>query len=241
MLIQPPKNCPSCDSLLHIEKDQLFCRNSECPAKQSKIVENFAKKIKLKGLGPKAIEKLSLASILDIYIIGLSKIENSLGQTLAKKLYLEIEKSKKISLNTLLPALNIRLIGESASEKICSVITHVTDISEETCKLAGLGPLATKNLLGYFETNDEWKYLPFSWKAEKPKIYSKTVCISGRLKSFKTKALATVALEEAGYKVSTTLNKTVDILINESDVESSKTVKATEMGIKIVNNLTQLL
>ena len=67
------------------------------------------------------------------------------------------------------------------------------------------------------------------------------VCISGKLKSFKTKAQASQALEQNGYTVKSSVTKDVTILINESGVESQKTQKARESGITIVENLLDFL
>ena len=67
------------------------------------------------------------------------------------------------------------------------------------------------------------------------------VCISGKLKSFKTKAQATEALEQHGYTVKSSVTKDVTILVNESGVESQKTTKARESGVTIVENLLDFL
>jgi NAD-dependent DNA ligase len=64
-----------------------------------------------------------------------------------------------------------------------------------------------------------------------------TVCISGKLNSYKTKAEATKVLEDLGYTVKSSLTKDVQILINESGIESSKTQKARESGVQIIENL----
>jgi NAD-dependent DNA ligase len=61
------------------------------------------------------------------------------------------------------------------------------------------------------------------------------------LKSFKTKADATKALNDAGYEVKSSLTKQVTILVNESGVESSKTTQARESGVTIVTNLLEFL
>jgi DNA ligase (NAD+) len=55
--IVPPTNCPACNSDLELVNDQLFCRNSLCPAQSAKKLEHFARTIKIKGLGPSTIEK----------------------------------------------------------------------------------------------------------------------------------------------------------------------------------------
>jgi NAD-dependent DNA ligase len=68
-----------------------------------------------------------------------------------------------------------------------------------------------------------------------------TVCISGRLKSFKSKADATNALNAAGYEVKTSLTKQVDFLINEGGAESAKTRQARDTGVTIVTDLRSFL
>ena len=69
MKVKILKNCPSCNSDLIRIKDQLFCKNKTCPAINYKQVINYAKVLKIKGLGEKTIEKLSLKSISDIYYL----------------------------------------------------------------------------------------------------------------------------------------------------------------------------
>ena len=61
-----PTHCPACNSELDTVKDQLFCRNPNCPAQSSKKVEHFAKTLKIKGLGAVTIEKLDLQDYHDI-------------------------------------------------------------------------------------------------------------------------------------------------------------------------------
>ena len=67
------------------------------------------------------------------------------------------------------------------------------------------------------------------------------VCISGKLKSFKTKAEATEVLTQKGYAVKSSVTKDVTHLVNESGVESTKTRKARDSGIIIIENLKELI
>ena len=86
--------------------------------------------------------------------------------------------------------------------------------------------------------------LPFDFSFEKEdrtRVLQGTVCISGRLKSFTTKADATAALVRKGYVVKSTITKDVTILVNESGIESAKTKQAQEKGIQIVTNLLKFL
>ena len=158
-------------------------------------------------------------------------------------MFLEIENSKKAPLNILLAAFSIRLIGKTASEKLSAVCESIRDINEDSCAEAGLGPKATESLLYWIKEEYPLLDLPHSFAFDKPvsRTSGGVVCISGKLKSFKTKAQASQALEQNGYTVKSSVTKDVTILINESGVESQKTQKARESGITIVENLLDFL
>jgi len=245
--IIPPTNCPSCNEVLVWEKDQLFCHNTKCSGKTSKKIEHFASTLKIKGLGPRTVEKLKLIDYFDLYEMPLeTMIEALQSEKLGVKLYRETQASKNVDLVQLLPAFSIKLIGRSASAKLCAVINHIDDITEDTCSQAGLGPAATQNLLDWFyeEYTNGLDRLPFSWKTkEKPKaeVIQGIVCISGKLKSYKTKAAATEVLEKMGYLVKSSLTKDVNILVNESGIESAKTRAAQDRGVKIITNLKEII
>jgi NAD-dependent DNA ligase len=237
MIIEPPNVCPSCESKLAIENNILYCRNNLCPAQGQKLVENFAKNMKILGLGPASIKKLDFTSIYDIYDCSQEYIVDRLGEALGCKLYKNIENSKGASLNQVLPSLGIPLIGKTAAEKICSVAAHISDITPELAT-STLGPVAASNLISWLEM-EAWETLPFSFASEKVKS-GRTVCITGKLKSFKTKSEAAKYLEGKGYKVVDSITKTTEILVNESGIESEKTKKASANGTLIVNNILEL-
>ena len=241
--ITAPDKCPSCGHILEWENQLLYCRNTLCGDQSSKKIEHFAKTLKIKGLGPAAITSLALESINDIYAISEYEIVNLLGsQKLGEKLFTEIENSIKAPLNILLAAFSIRLIGKTASEKLSAVCESIHDINEDSCAKAGLGPKATESLLEWIDEEYPLLDIPHSFAFESPKIRTGgVVCISGKLKSFGTKAQATEALEQHGYTVKSSVTKDVTILVNESGVESQKTTKARESGVTIVENLLDFL
>ena len=246
--ILPPTNCPACGSTLEWEKDQLFCKYTNCGGRSHKIVEHFAKTLKIKGLGPRTIEKLEISSIYDLYQIPLEMMIDALNsEKLAVKLHREIKNSKNTDLVDLLPAFSIKLIGRTASAKICSIIRNIDDINEDSCKEAGLGPKATDNLLNWLieDFTNGYDRLPFRWQ-QLTRIETKSqdkgvVCISGKLKSYSTKAAATKVLEKQGYLVKSSLTKDVNILVNESGIQSAKTRTAQERGVIIITNLKSFL
>jgi DNA ligase (NAD+) len=247
-IITPPTNCPICESVLEWEKDQIFCFNTNCSGKTSKRMEHFAKTLKVKGLGPRTIEKLRIGNLYDLYEMNLDLMIDLLqSEKLAVKLHREIQASKKVDLVDLLPAFSIKLIGTTASQKVCEKIDSLLELNEKVCSEAGLGPKATEYLLDWYydEFTDGYDRLPFSWKTTVQKRTvtetKGTVCITGKLKSYPTKAAANNVLEKMGYLVKNSLTKDVTILVNESGVESAKTQAARERGVQIITNLKTIL
>lgn len=247
MKIKIPTHCPCCDYPLELVNDQLFCRNQACSAQLDKKLEHFCKTLSIKGMGAKTIEKLNLADITELYYLELDEIIESLGsEKVAVKLLDEINRSRSADLATLLPAFSIPLFGSTASTKLCQVVKSVDEISAETCKQAGLGEKVTNNLLSWLETDfkEMKEFLPFSFAVSNKPVANadgKTVCITGKLASFKTKAEAYKALELAGFKVVESVTKTTDYLVDEDNKGSSKRIKADSLGITIIQNLSQFL
>ena len=218
----------------------------KCGEKSLKLIEHFAKTLKIKGLGPATIRKLNIVSLEELYELTVEQASVALSSDrLAVKLLDELQRSRSAPLNVLLPAFSIPLIGKSAAEKLSKVCKDIEEIDYDLCRKAGLGDKASSNLTSWIE--DEFYYvslLPFSFKFDSPRavIESKgTVCISGKLSSFKTKAEANAKLQELGYVTKTSLTKDVTILVNESGVESAKTKKARESGVEIITNLLDFI
>ena len=246
MQIELPEFCPSCHSSLALVNDILYCRNSDCDSMSRKRVEHFATTLKIKGLGPAAIEKLELTSILEVYNISLEEITDKLGsEKLAVKLFDEIEQSKAKKLNDVLPALGIPLIGKTATDKLSTVCSDIESITEQTCSEAGLGPKATENLINWLEEYDWYLFLPHDLVFAKTSINSTSnrgvICITGKLNSFKTKSEAQVELEKLGFVVKSSLTKDVTILVNESGKVTAKTQKAIDSGITPVYDLHKFI
>lgn len=248
MKIEIPTQCPCCDATLELVNDQLFCRNKACPAQLNKKIEHFTKTLGIKGFGPKTVEKLNLQDIPEIFALDIDEVTEALSsEKMAAKLLDEIEAAKAAKLDKILAAFSIPLIGNTASTKICAVIDSIDDITAEKCKEAGLGDKATANLIGWLETEfqEVREFLPFDFKTSgKPAINTdngKSICITGKLASYKTKAEAYAALLAAGYKVVETVNRQTDYLVDEGDKGSAKRKKAEELGIPLITNLIDFL
>lgn len=249
MKIEIPTTCPCCEYKLELVNDQLFCRNTACGAQLGKKVEHFCKTLGIKGMGPKSVEKLNLQDLTELFYLDQDSVAEALGsERTAIKLLDEIERAKTADLATVLASFSIPLVGATASQKICSVVDHIDQISYDTCKAAGLGDKVTENLIGWLQTDfpDLQEFLPFSFKSNRNSISSsnsnnKTVCITGKLSSYKNKAEAYKALEAAGYKAVESITKTTDYLVDEEDKASTKRKKAESLGIQIITNLNTFL
>ncbi len=248
MKIQIPTQCPCCDSPLEIVNEQLFCRNTACPAQLNKKVEHFTKTLGIKGFGPKTVEKLELTDLTEIFYLELDDLTEALGsEKTAAKLLDEIEAAKAAKLEKILPAFSIPLFGNTASTKLCGVISHIDEITAEKCKEAGLGDKVTANLISWLETEfqEVREFLPFDFQTSGKQAISadngKSICITGKLASYKNKAEAYAALIAAGYKVVESVNRQTDYLVDEGDKGSAKRKKAEELSIPIITNLIDFL
>jgi DNA ligase (NAD+) len=245
MKIVIPTCCPVCEYKLELVNDQLFCRNTVCPAQTAGKLAHFAKTLKIKGLGPSTIEKLKLEDITELYYLDPQLVSEAIGEKLAVKLLAEIEKSKTSDLASVIASFSIPLIGDTAGRKIATVISHIEELSFEKCKEAGLGDKAAQNLLNWFNTEylEIAEFLPFSFESNKSQNTESKgiVCITGKLTSYKKKEEAHEALRAAGYSISDNLTKTCNFLVNESNKASSKTDTAEKYGIPIITDISYLL
>lgn len=246
-MIEFPTTCGSCGATLVLINEQLYCKNKSCEAQTQKKLEHFSKTMKIKGMGPKTLEKLNFEAPIDFYTSSVYHFIDTLGEKIGRKLFKEINDSKYTSFATALSAFSIPLIGGSAAEKLALVINRFEDISEDSCKKAGLGEKATANLLSWLLLR-EFEGLPFifgimsSTEVTSPPLCNKNlvVCITGKLKDYANRESAQKYLESLGFKCTNSITKSTDVLICEEEKQSSKRAKAEELNIEILT-INQLI
>lgn len=234
-MIEIPTMCPSCGSKLVFVNDQLFCQSKDCPAQTLKRIQHYCKVMKIKGMGEKTLEKLDFEEIHDLYEFSVYYYVDMLGETMGRKLHKEVHDSLNVPLNVSLAAFSIPLVGETASKKLGAVCKVFEDISEETCKKAGLGEKATANLINWIKSQ-EIVGLPISKTFETTSnttSNSLVVCITGKLNNFKNRTDAGKYLESLGFTVVDSVTKNTNILIDEEGRPSSKREKAEKLNITI--------
>ncbi|MCP3899140.1 MAG: hypothetical protein GY707_05335 [Desulfobacteraceae bacterium] len=229
-MISIPAECPSCNSRLQRVKDQLFCRSKLCPTQRSKVVENYAKKVKIKGLGPAAINKLDITTIGEIYELDRDYLEEVIGKN-GLKIYTEIQNKKSIELALFLGSASIPLMGHTTAKKIT---TTIDDITRESLAKDGIGNKASESLLKWLSENDIPAGVTFTQsEITEPSIASFTVCVSGRTPGF-TKATLAEYLKKYNVKVVSSVTKDIDYLISEEKT-SAKAQKALKLNKPILS------
>jgi len=240
-MLNIPSNCPVCESELERVNDQLFCRNDACDAKSSKRVQHFVKTMKIKGLGPATIEKLDLERINDLYELSLDGMITQLGEKVGTKLFNEIAQSKTIPLATFIQAFGIPLIGNSATTKLAKHTDSLWNIDGTVCANAGLGKVATANLLQWINNNRiNYSDLPITPVVEsKEEVVTEElfkVVITGKLNDYSSRNKAKDFLDTNGVTVMSGVSSKVNYLICDlEDSSSSSHTKAEKLNIPIIS------
>ena len=245
--IIPPTECPCCNSKLVLINDQLFCQASDCSAKGYKQVEHYLKSLKIKGFGPKTVEKLELRTIPEIYTLTESFLKDTLGDTMGAKLFNSLEASFTPPSSAFFAAFSIPLLGKTASAKLALYADNFDEITPEVCESAGLGNKLTSNLLEWIENvwyGDQYFRLmdtvsPQSEKAAPASSSNKelniTVVITGKLNDFKNRTDAASHLTSLGFTVKSSVSKLTNYLVSEEGRSSSSVKKAESLNIPIVS------
>lgn len=238
MKVQIPNECPSCASELNRLNDQLFCENDLCDAKVEKQAEKLAKALKIKGLGPKTIGLLQPNHFHEFLTTPLDVWQALLGEKTANKVYDEIQKAiESATMAQVIEGLPVKGIGSVSANKLASVVNNIDLIDYEICKKAGLGDVQTSSLLEWLEYSDPfWDIFEFKQQTVNTdrQTDGQTVCITGKLKDYKTKADAEKVLVALGYRMVDSVTKATNFLVDESGKQSTKYSKAVSLQIPIV-------
>lgn len=248
-MIQIPNKCPSCGEPLEMTETELFCRNTEdCPAQNTKRLENFTKVMKIKGLGEKSIEKLfehGFTSIPQLYEITLDELVEILGLANGSKIYAEIDASRTQKLELFIQALGIKSIALSSSKIIANKIKTLEGFNSKELLtdsfIKELGQVKHNNLLAFLDSSLFDKVLNLDLSLQSPAEtvtpaeIRGCVCITGKLNDFPNRKAAEEYLLGLGWESKTSVTSAVTHLICEDDSKksSSSYKKALDRGIPI--------
>ena len=252
--------CPICHTKL-IRKDteaDYFCPNTECDARNIENLIHYAERdaMNIEGLGESVIEDLYnegfLKSITDIY--HLEKYEKELlllegyGIKKINNLKEAIIRSKDNSLERLLFGLGIRQVGNKTAKLLARQYKNIDNIInatfEELNNINDIGPIIAKNIVEYFNNEDNIKlindlkelginmtYISNNNYTESDEFLNKTFVLTGTLNNI-TREKATEIIESLGGKVSSSVSKKTSAVIL-GDNPGSKYDKAVSLNIPI--------
>ena len=259
-----PHTCPACGQETIVKKENdvecLFCVNPGCPAKKIKSFGLFTSRdaMNIDGLSEATLEKFIARGFIhdfgDIFEISRYKDEivemEGFGQKSYDNLMESLERAKETTLPRVIYSLGIANIGLANAKVICRHFDNDLDrirhaSLEEVSDIDTIGPVIAGNLVAYFKDEDNNRRLDHlmsflhiqedSLKQEQI-FEGMNFVITGSLVHFGNRSEAKELIESLGGKVTGSVTKKTNYLIN-NDIQSnsSKNKKARELGIPILS------
>ena len=259
-----PHTCPACGQETVVKKENdvecLFCVNPECPAKKIKSFGLFTSRdaMNIDGLSEATLEKFIARGFIhdfgDIFEISRYKDEivemEGFGQKSYDNLMESLERAKETTLPRVIYSLGIANIGLANAKVICRHFDNDLDrirhaSLEEVSDIDTIGPVIAGNLVAYFRDEDNNRRLDHLMRflhiqEDSPKqeqiFEGMNFVITGSLVHFGNRSEAKELIESLGGKVTGSVTKKTNYLIN-NDIQSnsSKNKKARELGIPILS------
>lgn len=264
-IIEIPKICPICKAPTIIKDNNgvktLWCSNDQCDGRLVNKICNFFGKngLDAKGISKATIEKLIdfgwVERIRDMFDLSRHKDEwkniSGFGEKSVSNILGAIEASRNCNLESVIAAAGIPLIGRTVAKDLAKRFTSYNAFKEnikgdfDFSSLSGYGYEMNKSLKTFDYTELDYiveNYLNI--KEEKQEVYEKklqnlTFCVTGKVSVWKNRDELSVFIENLGGKVTGSVSKNTDYLIN-NDVNSTsaKNNKAKELGIPIISEQT---
>ena len=264
--LEIPKTCPVCGGATEIRQisnaKSLYCTNPDCQAKHVKAFSLFVSRdaLNMEGLSEATLEKfISCGFIknytdlfhLDRYEDAITKMEG-FGEKSYRNLIDSVNRARESTLPRVIYGLGISGIGLANAKVLCKAFSMDVErmihasLSELTA-IDGVGDVLAKAFADYFSNkeNVDGLYallaelsLPKESEEERKEqvLYEKTFVITGSVNHFANRSEVKELIESLGGKVTGSVTKKTDYLIN-NDVTStsSKNKKANELGIPILS------
>lgn len=262
--LEIPSLCPVCQKEARViqtnEVESLYCMNPDCQAKKIKSFTLFVSRdaMNIDGLSEATLEKFILKGFIrdfgDIFEISRYREEivgmEGFGEKSYENLIASIERARHTTLPRLLYSLGIANIGLANAKIICRQFDYdleqmIQADPEEISAIEGIGPVIAGTFTEYFAKEDNVKRLRHLLshldieevkREENQSLEGKQFVITGSVEHFENRAKLKEYIEERGGKVTGSVTKKTDFLINnDTQSSSSKNKKAKELGIPILS------
>ncbi len=262
--LEIPAVCPACGEPTTLQDvngvQSLYCMNPLCSAKQIKGFSHFVSRnaMNIDGLSDATLEKfISMGFLKDLSdIFHLNRHEEAIvemdgfGRKSYDNLMKSIENARKVAMAKFIYSLGISGIGLANAKVIVSYfekdferIIHATE--EELVAIDGIGEVLAKAFCDFFANpqrmqivNELLAEITFEKEENDSEqtLEGKTFVITGSVERFANRNELKDYIEKLGGKVTGSVSKNTDYLIN-NDVtsNSSKNKKARELSIPILS------
>ncbi len=251
-----PKNCPSCNSELHIHEGEvnLYCDNPDCPAKRCAKVEYWVSKdaMDIDKIGPSIIEQLYnkgfIKTPVDLYKLTMQDFMqlDLVKEKSAFNMYNAIQESKNRPLSRFITAFTIRNVGKETAGVLASEFGTLENLKnasiEELSKVEGIGEIIAQDIFEFFRNPKNIKMLEelksLNVEPAPPiqnvsdKLKGKTFVLTGTLKNM-TRDEASEKIKQLGGKTSSSVSKNTSYVIAGENA-GSKLDKALKLNVIIL-------
>lgn len=261
-LINIPAICPICGEPTIIKGENgvrvLYCSNPSCEGKLINRLDHFfgKKGLDAKGLSKVTFEKLIdwgwVESIKDVFKLQEHKKEwekmQGFGEKSVEKILQAIEDCKSCSLEAVISAAGIPLIGRTVGKDLSKRFGSYTEFREavengfDFTSFGGYGWEMHKAIsdFDYSELDyivDNYLQIKENKKEDNElKLKDLTFCVTGKVHIWKNRDSLSTLIESLGGKVTGSVSKNTNYLINNDiNSTSAKNKKAQELGIPILS------
>lgn len=241
----------------------LHCTNAACPAKQLKKFARFVSKegINIDGISEQTVWKFInhgfIREYADFYKLKNYAFEISCFEGFGKKsvsnLLESVEKSRHTDGRHLLYALNIPLCGGDVAKKLLSrykvkeliETARLSMFDDEFASIDGIGPEKSAKFIAWFKDDVHFQHVQHLLseliiEEQEPvetgnKCQGLTFVVTGDVHHYKNRNELKAYIESQGGKVTGSVSKSTNFLINnDAASQSSKNKKAHELNIPII-------
>jgi DNA ligase (NAD+) len=258
--IQFLENCPECNSAL-VRKEgeaQHFCPNElQCAPQVVGKIQHFVsrKAMNIDGLGEETVVQLFEAGLIqnvaDLYSLShetLLKLDR-MAEKSVENLLNGVQQSKSIPFERVLFALGIRYVGETVAKRLAQAFQTMDALMnasfDELLEVNEIGERIAQSVLEFFNQADNRNTVEvlrnhgLLFEMERKALHSnvlqgKSIVVSGVFEKVSREELKELIELNGGKNISSVSSKT-DYLVAGEGMGPSKLKKATDLGVRLIN------
>jgi DNA ligase (NAD+) len=263
-----PAQCPCCGKPTRVHESNktrvLRCDNPGCASQNLRKYVHFVgkKAMDIEGLSEATLEKFIglgwLKDFTDIYRLDEHTEEivsmDGFGKKSWRRLWEAIQKSRDTSFERFIVAMDIPMVGRTASRELCRHFNGNLDAFENAVnnrfdftQLNDFGGVLNRNIHDWFKSRENqnlWKEMQTMTTVKKKSVAApergkinpfagRTVVVTGKLESF-TRDSINAKIESLGAKAGSSVSSNTDYLIC-GEKAGSKLGKAQSLGVQVLS------